>query len=166
MKRLLYTLIVALVPFLVNAQAQKESKIINLDLNKFAGKWYEIVYLQDDNSRKDNLTQVSVTYVLKGDNKFYEDFRAEKRKNGKSVTATTNLAYQGNGIIKASGGTKCQVLALDPNYDYVMLGTTDHKYVWILSRTQRIDLDVYTNLLDQASDLGFITEQSGLMAGK
>lgn len=167
MKRLIFTLIMAaLMSALVNAQVQKPSKAINLDLNKFAGKWYEIVYLQDENVNEDNLTGVSVTYVLTGANKFYEDFSAQKKKNGKPVTATTKLTYQGNGVIKAPGGFKCQVLALDPNYEYVMLGTADLKYVWILSRKQQLDVAVYSNLLDQAAAMGFVTEQVGLTAGR
>ncbi len=167
MKRLIFTLIMAaLMPALVSAQVQKATQTINLDLNKFAGKWYEIVYLQDENVDEDNLTGVTVTYVLKGNNKFYEDFSAQKKKNGKPVTATTNLTYQGKGVIKAPGGFKCQVLALDPNYEYIMLGTADLKYVWILSRTENLDIAVYSNLLDQAAAMGFAVEQPGLTAGR
>lgn len=165
MKRSIFTLLIAaLLPLFANAQTAAGD--IFFDLNKFAGTWYEVVYLQNDEQADDYLTAVTVNYVVTGDNKFYEEFKAEKKKNGKVVTANTKLKYKGNGIIKAANGAKCRVLALDSNYDYIMLGTTNQKYVWILSRTQHLDMAVYTKLLDQAATMGFPTEQPGLMANR
>lgn len=164
MKRIAFTLtIAALLPFLANAQTSADSLF---NLNKFAGTWYEVAYLQNDEQADDYLTAVTVNYVVTGTNKFYEEFKAEKKKNGKVVTANTKLKYKGNGIIKAANGAKCRVLALDSNYDYIMLGTTNHKYVWILSRTKHLDMAVYTQLLDKAANMGFETEQPGLMANR
>lgn len=167
MKRLILTLaIAATLTNVVFAQADKSAPALNFDLAKFAGKWYEISYIQEDEFKRDNLQAVTVNYVVQDNNKFVENFSATKKRSGKPVNFNTSLVYKGNGIIKAAGGGKCQVLAVDANYQYIMLGTTDLNHVWILSRTPNLDATIYNSLIEQAAGLGFAADEIGLMAEK
>src|SRR5690606_23191671 len=47
------------------------------------------------------------------------------------------------------------VIALDPDYQWAMVGAPDADYLWILSRAPRLDVDVYERLVAQASDMGY-----------
>jgi len=48
-----------------------------------------------------------------------------------------------------------QVIALGAEYDHVMVGTPDRKYLWILARTPRVDEALYRSLVEQARSQGF-----------
>jgi apolipoprotein D and lipocalin family protein len=48
-----------------------------------------------------------------------------------------------------------QVIALAPDYSHAMVGTPDRKYLWILSRSPRLDPSVYELLIARAAEQGF-----------
>jgi apolipoprotein D and lipocalin family protein len=47
------------------------------------------------------------------------------------------------------------ILDLDPDYRGAMVGTPDRRYLWILSRTPRMDELTYELLVNKALELGF-----------
>ena len=47
------------------------------------------------------------------------------------------------------------ILDLDPDYRVAMVGTPDRRYLWILSRTPRLDEPTYELLVAKALGLGF-----------
>jgi lipocalin len=47
------------------------------------------------------------------------------------------------------------VLELDENYQYVMIGSSTDKYFWILSRTPQMAPEVYEMLLEKARKRGY-----------
>ena len=47
------------------------------------------------------------------------------------------------------------VLELDENYQYVMIGSSSDKYFWILSRTPQMSPEIYEMLLDKARKRGY-----------
>lgn len=59
------------------------------------------------------------------------------------------------------------MIDLAPDYSHVMVGTPNREYLWILSRTPRMDEALYKQLLDKAAAQSFDvsrmvkTEQKG-----
>ncbi len=51
------------------------------------------------------------------------------------------------------------VLILDKNYDYVVVGTPSRKYLWILSRSPKLDENIKNNILQKLPKLGFDTSK-------
>ncbi len=47
------------------------------------------------------------------------------------------------------------ILALDPDYRHVLVGTPNRKFLWILAREPRLAEPVYQGLVARASALGF-----------
>jgi apolipoprotein D and lipocalin family protein len=47
------------------------------------------------------------------------------------------------------------ILALDPSYRFVLVGDPSRKYLWILSRTKKMDESDYRHLLGKAKENGF-----------
>jgi apolipoprotein D and lipocalin family protein len=46
-------------------------------------------------------------------------------------------------------------LALGENYEYSVVGDPSRKYLWILSRTPKMDESLYNELVATARDKGF-----------
>ena len=48
-----------------------------------------------------------------------------------------------------------RIIALDDQYRYALVGSSDRKYLWVLSRTKKLDEGVYKRLLATAAEQGF-----------
>jgi len=49
------------------------------------------------------------------------------------------------------------IIDLDPEYRWVLVGTPNRKYLWVLSRTPTLEHEVLERLLQRATELGFRT---------
>jgi apolipoprotein D and lipocalin family protein len=47
------------------------------------------------------------------------------------------------------------IIDLDPDYRTALVGTPDHRYLWILSRSPHLDEATYQRLVAKAQQLGF-----------
>lgn len=133
--------------------------VASVDLARYTGAWYEIALLPNE------FQSMCVA-----------DTQARYRSDG-DVIRVTNLCRKSDGslaevsgiakIVAGSGNAKLRVsffrpfygdywiLALDPDYKWVLVGEPRRKYGWILSRAPRLD-DRYLQLaLDKASALGY-----------
>jgi apolipoprotein D and lipocalin family protein len=48
------------------------------------------------------------------------------------------------------------VVMLDPEYRYAVVGEPRRKYLWVLSRTPRLDPETYNTILNRIGQLGYI----------
>ena len=48
-----------------------------------------------------------------------------------------------------------QIIALDENYQYALVGSKNRKYLWILSRSPEMEDGLYTDLKKHATEQGF-----------
>jgi apolipoprotein D and lipocalin family protein len=129
------------------------------DVNRYAGKWYEIARM--DHSFERGLSEVSATYRLQPDgsvqviNRGFDSERKDwKEAVGKALfTGDTN-----RGALKVSffgpfyGGYN--VAAMDPSYRWSLVVGPDRGYVWILSRDRQLTPEVREQVLVQARKLG------------
>lgn len=51
------------------------------------------------------------------------------------------------------------ILRLDPNYQWVVVGTPDREYLWILSRSKVMDDDLYRELVEYVRQQGFSVDK-------
>ncbi|MGL4970317.1 MAG: lipocalin family protein, partial [Cetobacterium sp.] len=56
-------------------------------------------------------------------------------------------------------GAQYNVAWVDDGYNYAIVTTSSYKYLWFLSREQKIPLDIYNRMIKKAKELGFDTEK-------
>jgi len=140
----------------------------HVDVVRYAGLWYEVARLPMPFQKK-CAADVTATYTLRPNGTV--DVLNECRKaNGKMTRAhgTAKLATRdgSNSKLKVTFfwpfSGRYWVLDLDPEYRWAMVGTPDLKYLWVLSRTPKLDPEVLERLagasapdgvLDGADDL-------------
>jgi apolipoprotein D and lipocalin family protein len=134
----------------------------HVDLQKYLGKWYEIAHLPF--KFEDDCSDITATYTLLKDGNV--GVLNECRKNGK-VKASRGKAK----VVDKNTGAKLKVtffwpfygdywiIKLGADYDYAVVGTPNHKYLWILSRTPQMDKKLYAQLIESAKSKGFDTEK-------
>jgi apolipoprotein D and lipocalin family protein len=133
-----------------------------VDLKKYAGTWYEICHLPA--RFLDGCSCISATYTL--DPKGYvRVFNKCKKSNGK-WTSINGKAF----AVSGSWNSKLKVqffwpfranyyiIDLAEDYSYAVVGEPGRKYLWILSRTPKMDPELYQSLVKKCGNKGFPVE--------
>lgn len=144
------------------AHSQTKPEVVkSVDINRYAGTWYEIARLPNSFERK--LKCITATYTLREDGKISVlnkgHYIAEPDKINsakgvawipdKNVTAKLKVTF----FWPFSGNY--WIMDLDKDYKYVLIGEPSFKYLWILSRDKSMDEITYQMLLKKAVDNGY-----------
>lgn len=146
---------------LLSCGAKKELKTVeSVDLSKYVGKWYEIARLP--NSFEKNLDCVTAEYSFLDDDKIkvVNTGRSTKTNQFKSANGKAWLQDPNEtGKLKVSffwpfSGDYC-IIYLDNDYKYALVGDPSREYLWILSRSPKMEEEYVSIMLDYAKTQGF-----------
>ena len=136
------------------------STVKAVDLNRYLGSWYEIA--KYDHVFERGLDYAMANYTLREDGKIdvlntgIKDGRA---KDAKGIAKTTNIP----GLLKVSFFgpfySDYRIMMLDADYQYVLVGGSNDKYLWILSRKPQLDDATKTLILAEANRRGYDTSK-------
>ena len=136
-----------------------EDSIPEFQLSRYLGKWYEIARF--DHSFERGMTNVIAEYSLRPDGMVR--VLNSGWKNGKKKVAE-GKARQPDPLGEPSKlevsffwffYSDYNVLMLDNDYQYALVGSSGPGYLWILARTPEIPDDVREAMLDEAVKLGY-----------
>lgn len=147
------------------ASAQTVTPVPHLDLDRFVGKWYEVARYPTKLEKKciGNVFQLIA--------------RGEKRQHLDLVSSCAigdGFAYVRNGTIKAENktgdgklkvsylwpfSTRYWVLALGPDEAWALVGSPNHKNLWVLARTAALKPDVLADIKSRAAAQGFLPDK-------
>ncbi len=136
----------------------------NFELDKYLGKWYEIARL--DHSFERGLSNVTANYKMRDDgrvdvlNRGYHD-QKEKWQSANGIARL--MGPEGKGSLKVSFFRPFwgdyHIVVLDEQYQYAMVTSSSKKYLWILARNPELDEDIKNDLVSQANQWGFATDE-------
>ena len=139
------------------------ASVARVDLNRYAGKWFEIasfpMYFQrdcvGDTTAKDALAadgSVSVTNRCRTDSGFEE-------ADGKA----TVVEGSNNARLKVSFfwpfRSDYWVIGLDADYRWAVVGNPNRRFLWVLSRTPQLPQEMLDAALKAAADQGYDLKQ-------
>lgn len=142
--------------------AKMKPHIQAVDLEQYAGTWYEVARFPHRFER--NLTGVTVTYTLKPDghievvNKgFKGDLNGPIRKARGKAKPAGNPSF---GHLRVSFFwifyADYFILDLDQqHYQWALVGSSSPNFLWILSRSPQMDADIFDRLVNKAKELGY-----------
>lgn len=144
-----------------NSQMIDKTTVKELDLNRYLGTWYEIARFP--HSFEKNLVGVTATYSLRDDGKIKVLNQGYKNTLDGALSVAEGKAKIPDksqpGKLKVSFFwifyADYNVLELDENYQYAMIGSSTDNYFWILCRTPQMDSAVYEMLLEKARKRGY-----------
>lgn len=126
-----------------------------VDLNRYLGTWYEIATIPQRFQK--GCTAVSATYTLRPDGKINvlnecrKDSLAGKYKaaRGKAwvVDTLSNAKLKVQFFWPFSGDY--WIIELDSNYQYAVVGHPNRNYLWILSRSRKMEDLLYHDLIER-----------------
>ena len=142
-----------------------------VDINRYLGDWYEIARF--DHRFQKNCTATKANYSLRddGDIRVLNTCRIKspdgklKKAEGRAWIEDTKtnsklrVQFFMTGIKLSLFSGKYWILELDKNYQHVLVGAPSRNYLWILSRTKKMNDSIYQRLVARAQSLGFDTKK-------
>lgn len=159
-----YLRIVLLSLFFIPAcmsNSQSLQTVPQVDLKKYAGKWFEIASYPQRFQKGCHCTTAEYTLTDK------DYVIVENRCNRDSVTGKVSYIKGKAFIEKNSGNAKLLVqffwpfkgkywiIDLADDYSYAVVSHPNKDYLWILSRTPKMDPAVYEGILSRLKEKGF-----------
>lgn len=153
-------------------KSQELKTVSKVDLNKYSGKWYEIASYPQSFQKGCHCTTAEYTISEKG------YVVVENRCNKDSVNGKQSYIKGKAFVEKNSENAKLKVqffwpfkgkywiIDLDDDYSYAVVSHPNRKYLWILSRTPKMNEEVYQQIIFRLKENGFdltklqITQQS------
>ncbi len=141
--------------------AQTLQTVPSVDLNRYAGKWYEIASYPQTFQKGCHCTTAEYSLSDKG------YVIVENRCNRNSLTGKQSYIKGKAFVDKNSGNAKLKVqffwpfkgkywiIDLADDYSYAVVSHPNKKYLWILARTSKMDEGVYQSILLRLKDKGF-----------
>ncbi|MUI54603.1 lipocalin family protein [Aliivibrio fischeri] len=139
--------------------------VTGFELNRYLGTWYEIARL--DHSFEDGLSQVSAEYSINEDGSvkvINRGFSDQDQQWSEALGKAKFVDGSDEGYLKVSFfgpfyGSYV-VFELDKeNYQYAFVSGPDLDYLWLLSRTKKVDQEVIERFVSTAQSLGFKTNE-------
>lgn len=148
-----------------NSDKMDVTTVKQLDLERYMGTWYEIARF--DHSFERNLVGVTATYSLRPDGKITVVNQGYKNALGGKPNRAKGKAKQPNpndpGKLKVSFFlffyADYYILELDRDYQWVLIGSSTNKYLWILSRSPELSTEKLNYILGKAKQRGYDTSK-------
>jgi len=160
-----YRKIIAHLTFIImitnSVKSQGLQTVPKVDLNKYAGKWYEIASYPKIFEKGCHCTTAEYTLSDKG------YVIVENRCNKDSINGKQSYIKGKAFVEKDSGNAKLKVqffwpfrakywiIDLADDYSYAVVSHPNKKYLWILSRTPKMDNATYQQILSRLKEKGF-----------
>lgn len=141
--------------------AQNLQTVPQVDLNKYSGKWYEIASYPQTFQKGCHCTTAEYTLSEKG------YVIVENRCNRDSLTGKQSYIKGKAFVDKNSGNAKLKVqffwpfkgkywiIELADDYSYTVVSHPNRKYLWILSRTPKMEETTYQHIISKLKQNGF-----------
>ena len=151
-------------PWLILAQNGRiQEAIPEFKLSKYLGKWYEIARF--NHHFENGMTNVTAEYSMRPDGlvKVLNSGWKDGKKKVAEGKARQPDPLKDPSYLEVSFFlnfySDYNILLLDKDYRYVLVGSRSPKYLWILSRQPSIDDEVRDAILAEAVKLGYDTSK-------
>ena len=146
--------------------SEKIPTVSNFELNRYLGTWYEIARLPMKHQPEDS-TDISAVYSLNENstirvqNRCLNESKALEESIGEAtivdgLNGKLEVSFLREGLrwIPFTKGDYW-VLKIDSNYNTVLVGEPDLKYLWLLNRDVTLDETTQQEYLHYAESLGY-----------
>ena len=130
-----------------------------LDVRRYMGRWYEIA--RYENHFEKGMTDVTATYTLRSDGRIRVENEGFKDGIHKKAVGRAKQPEPENspGKLKVAFFlwfySDYYIFELDEHYQYVVVGSSSDKYLWILSREKSLPEAVMEDLLGKILKRGY-----------
>jgi apolipoprotein D and lipocalin family protein len=135
-------------------------EVVDVDLNRFQGRWYEIAKLPRPDHAPETPPKASRELRASGP-KLTEAAGPAHRSDsnlrviGGAVTVTSATAPAKLSVDSGGSIADGWIIELDPEYRYAVIGHPTRNSLWIVNRSPNLDGATLSSILDRAHARGF-----------
>ncbi len=159
MKKILSFLVVALLYSCSTSNYPPLDVVDSVDVKRYTGKWYEIARLPFKYQEGCNCTTAEYSVIdsttLRVVNKCIKEGELDDATGKAFVVEGTNNAKLRVQFFWPFRGDYWIIDLDKENYSYAVVGTPSRENLWILSRTKKLDEQLYNSLLEKCKAKGF-----------
>lgn len=145
------------------AKSQELTTVPFVDINKYCGKWYEVAAYPQ--KFQQGCTCTTAEYTSTGKDYLLVENRCVKNSINGKVSSVKGKAFvkknTGNAQLSVQFfwpfKAKYWIIELANDYSYSVVSHPNRKYLWILSRTPKMEAQVYKELIGRLKTKGFET---------
>ncbi|MDK9706452.1 MAG: lipocalin family protein [Desulforhopalus sp.] len=138
--------------------------VAHVDLDRYLGLWYEIG--RYPNSFQKGCQNSTAQYTARPDGEIDVLNSCRDEQDG-SLRQAKGRAWvvdkASNARLKVSFFWPFRgdywIIDLEQEYEYAVVGTPDRRYLWILSRTPRMQPEILAKVLENVEKMGFIRDK-------
>jgi len=146
--------------------ASPVTSVPEMELSRYAGHWYEIAHLPVSFQRQ-CVSDITATYALRADGTISVHNTCRTRDGEQAIAdgvARTVQDHPGRLQVRFVPGwlswvplvwADYWVIAIDPDYQWAVVGDPDREYLWILSREPVMDAELFARLKARAEAMGY-----------
>lgn len=133
-----------------------------VDLEKYAGKWYEIAAFPQ--RFQEGCECTTAEYELTSD-EYVKVINRCKKEDGWDKAEGKAFVQDGTGNTKLKVQFfwpfkgKYWVIGLSKDYSWAVVGHPNREYLWILARKPQMDEEIYNHILELVREKGFDTSK-------
>ena len=132
--------------------------VADFELDRYLGRWYEIARFNHRFER--GLDYVTAEYIPNPDGTIKVINRGYNRETGRlheslGKAKTTSVPGHLRVSFFLFFYSDYDILAIDPDYNWVLIGSSSPKYLWIMSRTPALPAEQLSHILETARELGY-----------
>lgn len=150
-----------------SATSPEVKTVPNVDLKRYSGKWFEFARYPNKFQKK-CVGNTTANYTIKDNGKIevlnkclekngqVDDAKGEAKIIDKTTNAKLKVRFAPSflSFIPSVWGDYW-IIDLDSDYQYAAVGDPKREYLWILSRTPKLDDATYQNILRRVEKMGF-----------
>ena len=140
---------------LINVSLYSHPVVKDLNIEKFMGRWYVIALIP--NWIEENSTDSFDDYILNKDGTIDITYKTIKDGKSRTIKQKATILDQNTPARWEIQFIKpwipfyrapYEVILLNKDYKYMVVGYPDNKFGWIMSREKKLDENTYKNILD------------------
>lgn len=130
-----------------------------VDVQRYIGKWYEIAHLPFKYQKGCSCTTAEYSVIdsttLRVTNKCLKDGEIDDANGKAFVVEGSNNAKLRVQFFWPFRGDYWIIELDEKNYQYAVVGTPSREYLWILSRTKKMDESLFNSIKERCEAKGF-----------
>lgn len=135
--------------------------VAKVEIDSYLGTWYEIA--RYEHFFQEGCSDVNATYSLRDNGEIdvlNQCMKGDKLSQAKGIAYATD---ETNSKLKVSFFRPFYgnywILMLGEKYDYALIGEPSREYLWILSRTPKMDKGLQKTILEKLPEFGYTADK-------